>query len=94
MYNEQSIKFNSGKTLKLEGESREGVIIVSVYNTSVANGIIDISGSSSLSISNMKMIQSSAGTMNRNLIAFSSTGSFEMENCKIEQDPSLKLYYI
>jgi hypothetical protein len=58
---------------------------VSVYNGSISgiNGIIDITGTSSLIISNLKIIQSPGNGLNRNLISFSSTGNFEMENCKI-----------
>jgi hypothetical protein len=90
----------SGKTLRLEGESNEGTIIISFYlnDDNVGEGVILATGSSSLSMSNLKIIQSNGNGINRDLICFNpqeSTASFDMENCIIlQQDVSFIYFFV
>jgi hypothetical protein len=64
--------------------------MISFYSSSLnVKGMIEGSGSSSLTIENITFIYSETNNIDKNLISFLSSGNFVMENCLIKQYESL-----
>jgi hypothetical protein len=80
-----SIQSVFNKILIIEGESREGVVVVSCYRSEVEKGLFVVNGTSSLYLKKMTLNHSYTSGLNRSLIDFMSDGIFELNELTIQQ---------